>query len=70
MNKDNRRFQRGSGVYTCGRCGKLTRETGEHESYVEMCAKCQEICGQENLYSDGCITQEELDNAIAEIEAR
>lgn len=59
MKRDNRRFQsrcgvRGSGVYTCGRCGKRTRETGDGESSNELCRACLRICYWENHHSDEC----------------
>lgn len=50
--RDNRKFQKGSGVYTCINCGKQTRETGDGESSVEMCAACYELGGMENMHSD------------------
>ena len=48
----NNRFLRGSGVYTCRSCGKKTRETGESESFVELCAKCNYEAGLENEHND------------------
>jgi hypothetical protein len=50
--KKNDRFQRGSGVYTCGNCGKQTRETGAGESSVEMCRDCYVKGGIENQHTD------------------
>jgi DNA-directed RNA polymerase subunit RPC12/RpoP len=44
-------FQRGSGVYVCGNCGKRTRDT-EGEGDVGMCFKCYERGGWENTHSD------------------
>lgn len=49
---DNRKFQKGSGVYTCGWCGKYTRETGSGESKLELCAACMRIAETENAHSD------------------
>jgi hypothetical protein len=46
------KFQNRSAVYKCLECGKMTRETGDGESSVEMCATCYEICGTENMHSD------------------
>lgn len=51
----NSRFQRGSGAYKCGSCGKTTRETGQGESSVELCAQCYFEGGQENLHTDNHI---------------
>ena len=53
MKRDNRRFGRG-GVYECRVCHKQTRETGDGESGVELCARCFELSGQENAHVDGC----------------
>lgn len=50
--KDNRRIQKGSGVYTCIDCKEQTRETGEGESQFDLCAACYEIAGMENQHSD------------------
>lgn len=59
------RFQRGrgfggAGAYKCRKCGKMTRETGFHESSEAMCAACfhewerdQEEAGIENEHFDG-----------------
>jgi hypothetical protein len=48
----NSRFQKGSGVYTCRDCGKKTRETGNCESGVDLCAACYEDAGLENDHYD------------------
>jgi hypothetical protein len=40
------------GVYTCSNCGKRTRETGQSESGVGLCAHCFEEAGLENEHSD------------------
>lgn len=50
--RNNSRFQRGSGVYTCRCCGKQTRETGQCESSCELCLACYEESGWENTHSD------------------
>lgn len=55
--KNNSRFGRGGfghkgGCYSCKMCGKLTRETGEGESGVEMCLLCYEKSSCENSLSD------------------
>lgn len=49
---DNRRFQVGSGVYTCYRCTRQTRDTGKGEAQFDLCADCFEIEGMENQHSD------------------
>jgi hypothetical protein len=48
-----RGFQKGSGSYTCQSCGKKTRETGDCESGVRLCAACFWQAGEENSISDG-----------------
>lgn len=40
------------GVYTCRVCKKKTRETGECESNVELCAACYDYAGWVNTHSD------------------
>lgn len=52
MARKNNRFDR-AGCYKCKMCGKLTRETGNQESSVEMCYKCDIDSGQENAHVDG-----------------
>ena len=39
-------------VYTCGSCGKRTRETGYGESDLDLCAQCYNAAGYENEHSD------------------
>lgn len=39
-------------TYICNGCGKRTRETGQSESGVGLCAKCFEEAGLENEHSD------------------
>jgi hypothetical protein len=49
------RFQRSgwkSPVYQCRLCAKLTRETGEGESDIELCQSCNAMAGQENAHND------------------
>jgi len=53
MTKNNSKFQKGSGVYTCMICEKQTRETGQGESQFCLCAPCMEISQTENGHSDG-----------------
>lgn len=47
------RITRTVGIYTCGSCGKKTRETGEGESLVGLCLACYEEGGLINEHSDG-----------------
>jgi len=48
---NNRYFQRGSGVYTCGSCNRRTRGDGESNG-CEMCGQCYEIAGWDNHFND------------------
>ncbi len=41
------------GTYTCRICKKRTRETGQCESNVELCAACYDYAGWENAHNDG-----------------
>lgn len=67
---DNSKFRRGSGVYTCHCCGHRTRETGNDESLLGLCAYCYEEGGFENELADGHITADEFDEAIAKLKVR
>ena len=47
------RFQRGSGVYSCGNCTRKTRSTGNGDNeHLRLCAECYELGGIENEISD------------------
>lgn len=47
------KFQgRTGGTYICRICGKRTRETGDGESYTQLCSSCYNMAGQENAHSD------------------
>jgi hypothetical protein len=46
----NSRFQRGSGVFTCGVCGRSTRDTGHGVS--DICEQDYEIAGLDNQAND------------------
>lgn len=46
------RIKKFIGTYNCIVCNKLTRETGDGESSVEMCADCYEWESMQNLHSD------------------
>lgn len=60
--KRNSRFQRGSGCYTCGVCGKRTRSTGRGDcEHVKLCVDCYDRAGDENAVLDGQMTREEFD---------
>ena len=67
MSRDNRRFQKGSGLFTCICCGKRTRDTGHDGALNSVCEYCHEVGGWGNMLSDNCCTQEEYDKAIAQL---
>lgn len=48
------RFARGSAVYKCECCGKLTRKTGPDHAENFLCEPCWELGGIENEHSDCC----------------
>lgn len=48
----------------------LTRETGEGESALGMCAFCFLRSGLQNSMSDGVIEQAEFDTRLAELQRR
>lgn len=53
MNMVANRFQRGSGCYNCGSCGRKTRGTGRGDNELTgMCVECYEIGGIENQIAD------------------
>ena len=57
MNKNNSRFQAGSGVYNCIDCDMRTRETGSGESSEQRCLRCfldYYAAGFANEWSDKC----------------
>ncbi len=58
------RFEKRSGLYKCKECGKMTRETGGDESSCQMCYRCYEIAGYENMLSDGHIDQKEFERLM------
>lgn len=70
-NRTNK-FNRGAGrqTYTCGACGKLTRDTGMGEFSCTLCAYCYEEAGEENAFSDGNITREEFEANIAALRSK
>ncbi len=63
--RNNSRFQ--SGTYKCGACGKLTRETGDGEQALELCAFCLHEAELENSLSDGNISEEEFAEALSSL---
>lgn len=55
------RFEKGSGVYTCRSCKKLTRSTGRGDNEnISLCARCFDMGGDENAVSDGHMTREDF----------
>lgn len=55
------KFQKGSGCFTCTSCGKKTRATAEGNEGCDLCPICFERSGDENMVSDGLMTQAEFD---------
>lgn len=52
------RFMRGTGCFTCNRCGRKTRSTGRGDNEnVGLCRECYDLCGIENEISDGGRTE-------------
>src|SRR5882724_8793953 len=49
--KTHNRFERGSGCFNCGVCGRRTRSTGENAG-CDLCPQCYEVAGIENMISD------------------
>jgi hypothetical protein len=62
------RFSKGSGVYKCVECGKLTRDTGEGAS-IGLCGKCYLKDEWYNSLVNEKITEEEYNAKCAEIDA-
>lgn len=73
-NRSRSRFRSGrgsrkGGVIKCLVCGKDTRDTGHDEGSLEMCKWCIRKNEVLNSFSDGTITEEEYNDAIAKLEA-
>ena len=66
--KIRNRFQRGSGVFTCGACGRATRDTGGDNTAIGLCAECYEIGGLENSLEDNGTEWQFAAQTQAEIE--
>ena len=49
----NSRFKRGSAVFACIHCTRLTRDTNGDNGKAEMCEDCYEGSMQENGMLDG-----------------
>lgn len=51
--RDNRRFTKFHGVFTCELCGKRTRQTGRHEyANQDCCDDCIDLQEHENAIND------------------
>lgn len=57
------------GLYVCRICGKKTRETGNDESGVQLCANCYDRCTLENDHNDYGHAQKEENCPVCEKEA-
>lgn len=62
----NARFERGSGCFNCGSCGRKTRNTGDNAG-CGLCPECYEIGGLENTVSDNGADSKEGKWAVEEI---
>jgi hypothetical protein len=51
--KRNSLFQRGSGVFKCDGCGRMTRHTGVQSTGSQSCPQCYELAGLQNSLWDG-----------------
>ena len=48
------RMKRGTGIYACNCCTRLTRSTGRGDNdNVGLCAECYDLAGYENMLLDG-----------------
>lgn len=56
-----------SGAYTCGCCGKLTRDTGRGEAEVSLCAECLLVNYVENAAADYGADSEQCAAAMREL---
>jgi hypothetical protein len=50
---NNSHFRRGRSTFTCGICGRRTRDAGQAIG-SECCLKCYELAGLDNTVNDGC----------------
>jgi hypothetical protein len=61
------RFKRGSGVYKCGCCLRMTRATGRNDNENNgLCAECYDYGGIDNEISD-CGSTPELEAELARL---
>ena len=58
--KTNSRFQRGSGVFKCGDCGRATRHTGVQSGDARCCPSCYDLAGLDNARQDNCLTEHDI----------
>lgn len=54
MNKFSKKY---GSTYKCKCCDHQTRETGEGESDLRLCAPCFHVAGEENSFNDGHIDE-------------
>lgn len=60
----NSQFKQGSGCFKCRECGKQTRDTGNGESSLKMCAFCVQQAETINELQDGYITEKEAEDKL------
>lgn len=52
--KPSNRFLKGSPIYSCRLCHRMTRQTGRGDNdLVDLCAECYDLAGLENVVNDG-----------------
>lgn len=62
------RFAKGSAVYSCRCCKRLTRSTGRGDNeHVLLCADCFDLGGEENHLSDNGTFYDSPQNVLAMI---
>ncbi len=65
--KDRSKFQKGSGCYKCGTCGKQTRSTGRGDNEnCGLCVECFDLSSIENnrLDNGDVVTMKDYGNEI------
>ena len=55
-----KRFQRGSGCFKCGVCGRMTRHTGVQGTDSDCCPQCYDLAGWQNSVWDGCFEKKDI----------
>ena len=65
--KVTNKFTKGCSTFSCGSCGRLTRQTGRNDNeHLGLCAECYDLGGVENEICDSGSTPE-LEAEAAEL---